>query len=179
MDKNYEWIRTKKAWFWQFCRRLSQLCFLKSSLNCSCLTSPHGRQNMCVATIKLDWVWVWVLFLAYLCIQPRKTEVRMKVVWGSFYWYYIFFEFNSKASRILKFPLQRFDTISSVFLVHNANKIMTEKIFLQDNSNFSTSIRALANKLLLLQWKHTKQRVQILLYASSKKTTRNFVLTKE
>ena len=57
--------------------------------------------------------------------------------------------FNSNQAAIIKFLLQRVDTIKSVFLVHNGNKVMTEKFSFHDNSCFYHKISCFSKRIVV------------------------------
>ena len=61
--------------------------------------------------------------------------------------------FNSNQAAFLKFLLQRVDTIKSVFLVHNGNKVMTEKFSFHDNSDFYHEISFSSKRIVVASLK--------------------------
>ena len=58
-------------------------------------------------------------------------------------------QFNSKQATFFKFLLQRVDTIKSVFLVHNGNKVVTEKFSFHDNSDFYHEISCSSKRIVV------------------------------
>ena len=58
-------------------------------------------------------------------------------------------QFNSKQTAFLRFLLQRVDTIKSVFLVHNGNKVTTEKLSFYDNSDFHHEISCSSKRIVV------------------------------
>ena len=58
-------------------------------------------------------------------------------------------QFNSKQAAFLNFLLQRVDTIMSVFLVDNGNKVMTEKFSFHNNSDFCHEISCTSKRIVV------------------------------
>ena len=57
--------------------------------------------------------------------------------------------FNSKQAVLSKFLLLRVDSNKIVFLVHNGNKVMTEKLSFNDNSDFYHEILCSTKRIVV------------------------------